>query len=199
MLSDQLTSLTVVTAAGKTLTASATQNPELFWAMRGAGHQFGVVTEVTLKVHDQINGGVQLQAEVVYEAASVLELFTLLRDMQVPPGLAVAIVFLGVAPTDESSGGVSVFFFFFFVCFFFELGRTNIATCVINTGSTSIESSLRRRVAQRIKAARAVPRHSARPAVGPQCQLARDLQRRNDGMVQQRQPEKRAHHRAQNG
>ncbi|MEU3918792.1 FAD-binding oxidoreductase [Streptomyces sp. NPDC029004] len=49
---DSLTSATIVTADGKVLTASATQNKDLFWALRGAGNgNFGVVTRLRFRTH----------------------------------------------------------------------------------------------------------------------------------------------------
>jgi FAD/FMN-containing dehydrogenase len=41
---DNLRSVEIVTADGQVRTASATENPDLFWAVRGAGSNFGVVT-----------------------------------------------------------------------------------------------------------------------------------------------------------
>jgi FAD/FMN-containing dehydrogenase len=48
---DNLLSLDVVTAGGEMLTASAEQNPDLFWAMRGAGGNCGVVTSFRYRLH----------------------------------------------------------------------------------------------------------------------------------------------------
>ncbi|MHC5904797.1 FAD-binding oxidoreductase [Streptomyces sp. S6] len=49
---DSLTQATIITADGKQLTANAKQNPDLFWALRGAGNgNFGVVTELQFKTH----------------------------------------------------------------------------------------------------------------------------------------------------
>ncbi|HEY5659558.1 MAG TPA: FAD-binding oxidoreductase [Gaiellaceae bacterium] len=42
---DKLLSVDVVTAEGELVKASADENPELFWGMRGAGSNFGIVTE----------------------------------------------------------------------------------------------------------------------------------------------------------
>ncbi|MBQ0830781.1 FAD-binding oxidoreductase [Streptomyces tagetis] len=47
---DHLTGATLITADGRRLTADATENPDLFWALRGAGNgTFGVVTELRFR------------------------------------------------------------------------------------------------------------------------------------------------------
>ncbi|WP_328311507.1 FAD-binding oxidoreductase [Streptomyces sp. NBC_00442] len=49
---DSLTAVDLVTADGRKLTASEKQNPDLFWALRGAGNgNFGVVTGLTFRTH----------------------------------------------------------------------------------------------------------------------------------------------------
>ena len=49
---DNVISFEIVTAAGDVLRVSEDQHPDLFWALRGGGGNFGVVTEFEFRLHD---------------------------------------------------------------------------------------------------------------------------------------------------
>ena len=48
---DNLLSVEIVTADGQVRTASATENEDLFWAVRGAGSNFGAITSFEFRLH----------------------------------------------------------------------------------------------------------------------------------------------------
>ncbi|MBN0045153.1 FAD-binding oxidoreductase [Streptomyces actuosus] len=71
---DSLTGATLVTADGSLLTADATEHPDLFWALRGAGNgNFGVVTELHFRTRPAPQAVTAYLSWPWSEAAAVLE------------------------------------------------------------------------------------------------------------------------------
>lgn len=51
LTSDNILGMNVTLANGLAVTVSETQNADLKWAMRGAGHNFGIVTSMKMRLH----------------------------------------------------------------------------------------------------------------------------------------------------
>lgn len=49
---DNIISARVVVASGEIVEVSDTKNSDLFWALRGAGHNFGIMTSFEMKAYD---------------------------------------------------------------------------------------------------------------------------------------------------
>lgn len=80
LLLDALQSVRVVTATGALVRASRTENPDLFWALRGAGSNFGIVTSATYKVFDLTNNGEAMNADFVFPANANRTFFEIMRS-----------------------------------------------------------------------------------------------------------------------
>jgi FAD/FMN-containing dehydrogenase len=74
---DNLLSAEIVTADGLLLNASANENPDLFWGIRGGGGNFGVVVSLEFRLHpvSQVTGGMAF-----YPAARGREVLKFYRD-----------------------------------------------------------------------------------------------------------------------
>ena len=78
---DSLRSVRLITAAGRIVTASSTQNSDLFWAVKGAGATFGIITSATYEIYDAPNAGNLVEADFVYPSSVNVSLFKLLQSM----------------------------------------------------------------------------------------------------------------------
>jgi FAD/FMN-containing dehydrogenase len=74
---DNVEAFTLVTADGSLVRAHAKENPDLFWALRGGGGNFGVVTEFEVKLHSLTS---VVLAEGLCPEASIRPLLELWRD-----------------------------------------------------------------------------------------------------------------------
>ena len=98
MTIDNLVSADVVTARGELVHASEKENPDLFWAIRGGGGNFGIVTAFDFKLHpvgpevfsglivhpfDQAPGLLRDYARVVADAPDELTVWAVMR--KAPP------------------------------------------------------------------------------------------------------------------
>jgi FAD/FMN-containing dehydrogenase len=92
---DDLLAAEIVTADGEILRADADNHPDLFWAIRGGGGNFGVVTRFQLRLHevDTIVGGMLIlpatpeviESFIAEAAAAPEELSTIANVMSAPP------------------------------------------------------------------------------------------------------------------
>lgn len=120
LAADQLRGAQVVVADGRIVEASATENPELFWALRGGGGNLGVVTRFDFEAHslpgiafadlkaaDDHGAFLRAMRDVLRDAPR--ELTTTFMDVppmdpSAPPGAGLTAVWAG--PEPERLAGV---------------------------------------------------------------------------------------------
>ena len=90
---ESMLSAEVVTADGKVVKASADDNPDLFWGLRGGGGNFGAVTEFEFRIHPV--GPIVMGGMLVYPRERAGEVLRIYRD------------FVEQAP-DEVGGGAAL-------------------------------------------------------------------------------------------
>lgn len=86
----------IVTADGVQITASATSHPDLFWALKGGGGNFGVVTSITYRLHEV---GTVLSGMLLHPLARAREVLAFYRDFVGAPNLPDELVVYAAAIT----------------------------------------------------------------------------------------------------
>jgi FAD/FMN-containing dehydrogenase len=76
---DNVAACTVVTADGRIVRASESENPDLLWGLRGGGGNFGIVTEFEFRLHPL--DGHALIVELDFDAAEAREAMCRWRDL----------------------------------------------------------------------------------------------------------------------
>ena len=106
LMIDALESVRLLTADGNLVTASQSQNSELFWALRGAGSNFGIVTSASVKVYDITNNGQAMVAQMVFPASANSSYWRVLQsfDDYLPSRLALT----NLAYYDRDTNQVSI-------------------------------------------------------------------------------------------
>ncbi|KAI6582550.1 hypothetical protein MCOR06_008516 [Pyricularia oryzae] len=84
MAVDNMLSLRVITAAGEAINVSPSSNPDLWWAMRGAGPNFGIVTHATYKAVPTTNRNAWL-ITLTFDGSRVAEIAQAVEDLPLLP------------------------------------------------------------------------------------------------------------------
>jgi FAD/FMN-containing dehydrogenase len=97
---DNLLAAEVVTADGRIVTASADENPDLFWGLRGGGGNFGIVTTFHLQLHPV--GPILLGGMLAWPAPMAPDVVRFWRDfmLDAPDEVGSALAFITAPPAD---------------------------------------------------------------------------------------------------
>ena len=97
---ESLISAEVVTAGGSVIRASADENPELLWGLKGGGGNFGVVTEFEFQLHEV--GPLVYGGMIMHPRAAAPELTRFYRDFieQAPDEVCGGLALLTAPPED---------------------------------------------------------------------------------------------------
>jgi FAD/FMN-containing dehydrogenase len=97
---DSLLAADVVLADGTFVTASENSHSDLFWALRGGGGNFGIVTSFTFRCHDIGEHGTIIGGPVLYDIADTAEVMRWYRELvpSLPEELSGFIALLAIPP-----------------------------------------------------------------------------------------------------
>jgi len=88
---DSVAAVELVTADGRVVRASETEEPELFWGIRGAGWNFGVVTRFDLRLHPF--GGTLNRGVLMYPGSQARVIWPIFRDYALQAPDTVSLIF----------------------------------------------------------------------------------------------------------
>ena len=100
LTADNLLAADVVLADGTFVTASEDSHNDLFWALRGGGGNFGIVTSFTFRCHDIGEHGTIIGGPVLYDIADTPEVMRWYRELvpSLPEELSGWIALLTIPP-----------------------------------------------------------------------------------------------------
>lgn len=137
MTIDNLVSADVVTADGKFVVASETEHPDLFWALRGGGGNFGVVTSFEYQTHavEPTIGGM-----AIYPGEKLQDLLRFYRDFtsNAPDSIVTMAGAMPGIPGTSTEGGTAAWLS---LCYTGDLGKgEKLLEPVKNFGPAIIDS-----------------------------------------------------------
>ena len=96
---DNLRAVVIVTADGRSVRASESEEPELFWGIRGAGWNFGVVTAFEFDLHEF--GPLLHRGARIYAASEIHDLWSIFKEYAPTAPDALSLIFaIGRAEPD---------------------------------------------------------------------------------------------------
>lgn len=110
-LNDNMVSARLLLANGTVLDVSDSTNPDLFWAIRGAGHNFGIVLEATYQVYPQLNNGRHFIVDFEFGLDKVEDIFEALNAISDPMPKEVAVFVIGRRVGQNGNVGLPATFF----------------------------------------------------------------------------------------
>ncbi|KAI1074442.1 FAD-binding domain-containing protein [Whalleya microplaca] len=81
LLIDALLSARMVTADGRVVNVSKDSQPDLLWAVKGAGANFGIITSATYSVAPLINDGLALSGDFAFPASKSRDYFDAMQKL----------------------------------------------------------------------------------------------------------------------
>ncbi|ROV92439.1 hypothetical protein VPNG_09576 [Cytospora leucostoma] len=106
LIVDTLVSVVIVTADGSLVTASETENSDLFWGIRGSGANFGIILWATYKIFDQTNGGYAFNADFIFPANESHDHWETLKE--VSKDLPAELAIVSGINYNEAYGGLNI-------------------------------------------------------------------------------------------
>lgn len=101
---DNMISARLVTTEGRCITVSATENPDLWWGLRGAGRSFGIVSSLTIKAYPQINEGQHWMSMLIFTPDKIEAVAEAINKLDWDRNTAVHVIFACPPPEFKVSG-----------------------------------------------------------------------------------------------
>lgn len=105
LIIDSLVEMRYVLANGTAVTLNNQTDPELWWGVRGAGQNFGIATQATYRVYDQVNDGNHYAVDMEFSMRQLQQVLTVINTQAdtLPASLA---LFLVTVPVGSTGGPV---------------------------------------------------------------------------------------------